>query len=196
MTENRHEQIIFGSDRQSGLRCIVAIHDTRRGPALGGCRMRDYASDDEAVKDALRLSRGMTYKAAIADLPFGGGKAVIMGDPRTHKTEALLRAFGRFLESLDGRYITAEDMGTTVADMDIVRQETRFARGFSGGSGNPSPATAFGVFIAIRAAAEHRLGRDDLCGVRVAVQGLGNVGYSLCDYLAEAGARAGASKLA
>ncbi len=184
-----HEQIIFGSDGESGLRCIVAIHNTRRGPALGGCRMRAYASDDEAVQDALRLSRGMTYKAAIADLPFGGGKAVIMGDPRTQKTAALLRAFGRFLESLDGRYITAEDMGTTVADMDMVRRETRFARGFSDGAGNPSPATAFGVFNAIRAAVEHRLGRDDLSAVRVAVQGLGNVGYRLCGYLADAGAR-------
>ena len=186
---DNHEQIIFGSDGESGLRCIIAIHSTRRGPALGGCRMRAYASEDEAVRDALRLSRGMTYKAAIADLPFGGGKAVIIGDPRTQKTEALLRAFGRFLESLDGRYITAEDMGTTVADMDVVRRETRFARGFSDGSGNPSPATAFGVFNAIRAAVEHRLGRGDLRGVRVAAQGLGNVGYRLCDYLAAAGAQ-------
>lgn len=185
---DNHQQVVFGCDPASGLRCIVAIHNTVRGPALGGCRMWDYDSDGEALADVLRLSRGMTYKSAVAGLPFGGGKAVIIGDPRTVKSEALLGAFGRFIDTLGGRYITAEDVGTTVNDMDIVRKETRFARGFADGSGNPSPATAFGVFTAIRAAVEHRAGDDDLSGLRIAVQGLGNVGYRLCAYLAEAGA--------
>lgn len=184
-----HEQVIFGSDRDSGLECIIAIHNTVRGPALGGCRMMDYASENEALTDALRLSRGMTYKAAVAGLPFGGGKAVIMGDPKSRKTNALLRAYGRFVESLGGRYITAEDIGTTVEDMDVVYQTTRFVRGLSDGSGNPSPATAYGVFSAIRAAVEFKMGSSDLSGLRVAVQGLGNVGYRLSAYLAEAGAR-------
>ncbi len=186
---DNHQQVVFGCDPASGLRCIVAIHNTVRGPALGGCRMWNYDSDGEALADVLRLSRSMTYKSAVAGLPFGGGKAVIIGDPRTAKSEALLRAFGRFLNTLGGRYITAEDVGTTVNDMDIVRQETAYARGLPNGSGNPSPATAFGVFMAIRAAVEHRTGDDDLSGLGVAVQGLGNVGYRLCGYLAEAGAR-------
>ncbi len=185
---DHHEQVIFGSHRESGLRCIVGIHSTVRGPALGGCRMWDYPSEAEALRDVLRLSRGMTYKAAVAGLPYGGGKAVIIGNPRTKKTGALLRAFGKFIDSLGGRYITAEDVGTTVADMDILRKETRFARGFSDGSGNPSPATAYGVFTAIRTAVEHKLGRRDLTGIKVAVQGIGNVGLTLCQYLAEAGA--------
>lgn len=123
-----HEQVVFGSDEDSGLKCIIAIHNTVRGPALGGCRMWDYATEDEALTDALRLSRGMTYKAAVAGLPYGGGKAVIMGDSKTRKTDALLRAYGRFVDSLGGRYITAEDVGTTVGDMDVVRETTRFAR--------------------------------------------------------------------
>ena len=185
---DRHEQVIFGSHGESGLRCIVAVHNTVRGPALGGCRMWDYASDDAALKDVLRLSRGMTYKAAVAGLPFGGGKAVIIGDPHSEKSEALLRAYGRFIDTLGGRYITAEDVGTTVADMDIVRQETGFATGLSGGAGDPSPATALGVYLGIRAAVEHALGRDSLAGIRIAVQGLGSVGYRLCRHLAEAGA--------
>ncbi len=184
-----HEQVVFGSDEDSGLKCIIAIHNTVRGPALGGCRMWDYATEDEALTDALRLSRGMTYKAAVAGLPYGGGKAVIMGDSKTRKTDALLRAYGRFVDSLGGRYITAEDVGITVGDMDVVRETTRFARGFTDGTGNPSPATAYGVFLAIRGAVEHKMGTSDLSGLRVAVQGLGNVGYRLSAYLAEAGAR-------
>ena len=184
-----HELVAFGSDPASGLKCIVAIHNTRLGPALGGCRMWDYASDDEALADALRLARGMTYKAAIAGLPVGGGKAVILGDARRDKSADLMRAFGRFIDSLGGRYITAEDVGTTAADMDIIAAQTRFVRGTSGGSGNPSPMTALGVYMAIRAAVEHGLGRTELCGVGVAVQGLGSVGYALCRHLAEAGAR-------
>ncbi len=186
---DHHEQVIFGSHIASGLRCIVAVHNTVRGPALGGCRMWNYASDDEALKDVLRLSRGMTYKAAVAGLPFGGGKAVIIGDAHSGKSEALLRAFGRFIDTLGGRYITAEDVGTTVADMDIVRQETRYAMGVSGGAGDPSPATAFGVYLGILAAVEHALGLDGLDGLKVAVQGLGSVGRRLCRHLAEAGAR-------
>ena len=186
---DNHEVVAFGRDVASGLRCIVAIHNTVRGPALGGTRMWNYETEDQAITDALRLSRGMTYKAAVANLPYGGGKAVIIGDPRTQKTEALLLAYGRFVESLNGRYITAEDVGTTVADMDIVRQETGYARGLSAGHGNPSPATAYGVFMAIRAAVRYRFGGDDLSNLTVAVQGLGNVGSRLCAYLAEAGAR-------
>ena len=184
-----HELVAFGSDPATGLKCIVAVHSTRLGPALGGCRMWDYASDDEALADALRLSHGMTYKAAIAGLPVGGGKAVIIGDARRGKSEGLMRAFGRFVDSLGGRYITAEDVGTTVADMDIIAAQTRFVRGTSGGSGNPSPMTALGVYMALRAAVEHGLGRAELSGVRVAVQGLGSVGYALCRHLADAGAR-------
>jgi leucine dehydrogenase len=151
--------------------------------------MWPYADDAAALDDVLRLSRGMTYKAALAGLSLGGGKAVIIGDARRHKSEALLLAMGRFVESLGGRYHTAEDVGTTVRDMDVLRRETAFAHGVSDGSGNPSPATAYGVFVGIRAAVRHRLGRDDLGGVVVAVQGLGNVGFRLAEYLAEAGAR-------
>jgi leucine dehydrogenase len=184
-----HEHVVFGSDPESGLRAIIAIHNTRRGPSLGGCRMWPYASTEEALQDALRLSRGMTYKAAITDLPYGGGKSVIIGDPKTHKTESLLRAMGRFVDSLGGRYHTAEDVGTTVEDMDVLRKETRFAHGFSGASGDPSPATAYGVYMGIRAAARFKHGHDELRGRTVAVQGLGNVGRRLCRYLADAGVR-------
>jgi leucine dehydrogenase len=151
--------------------------------------MWPYADEDAALRDVLRLSRGMTYKAAITGLPFGGGKSVIIGDPRTGKTEALLRAMGRFVNSLGGRYHTAEDVGTTVADMDILRKETRYAHGLSASSGDPSPATAYGVLMGIKAALAFRRGNDDLRGLTVAVQGLGNVGRRLCRYLAEAGAR-------
>ncbi len=184
-----HEAVIFHADPAFGLEAIVAIHSSVLGPAFGGLRMRAYASDTDALEDALRLSKGMTYKAAMADLPFGGGKAVIIGDPRIRKTEALLRTMGRFIESLNGRYHTADDMGTTVADMDVLRMETRFAHGFADASGKPPPATAFGVFAGIRAAVAQRLGRDDLDGLGVAIQGLGNVGARLARYLAEAGAR-------
>jgi leucine dehydrogenase len=184
-----HEQVVFHADPESGLRAIIAVHNTNLGPAFGGCRMRAYTSDADAIADVLRLSRGMTYKAAISNLPFGGGKSVIIGDPGTQKTDALLQAMGRFIHSLGGLYLTAEDVGTTVADMDILRRETPFAHGVSDGSGNPSPATAFGVYTGIRAAARHRLGRDDVQGLEVSVQGLGNVGYKLCEYLCEGGAR-------
>lgn len=184
-----HELVAYGADPDTGLRCIVALHSTTLGPALGGCRMWEYASDDEALKDVLRLSQGMTFKAAVAGLPYGGGKAVILGGAAKGKTPALMRAFGRFIDALGGRYITAEDVGTTVADMDAIARETKHVRGASGGSGNPSPMTALGVFKAIEAAVEHRFGRRSLAGLTVAVQGLGSVGYGLCRHLAAAGAR-------
>ena len=183
-----HEAVVFHSDPASGLRAIIAVHNTSRGPALGGCRMWPYANEQDAIEDVLRLSRGMTYKAAVADLPLGGGKAVIIGDPVKEKTSAKLQAMGRFVESLGGTYHTAEDVGTTVEDMDIMRAETEYVHGTSGGSGNPSPVTAFGVFQGIRAAARFRFGRNDVGGLKVAVQGLGHVGYRVCQYLNEADA--------
>lgn len=186
---DNHELVAFGSDAASGLKTIVAVHNTNLGPGLGGCRMWPYASDAEALRDALRLSRGMTYKAAMAGLPYGGGKSVIIGNPRKDKSDALLRAMGRFVHALGGRYHTAEDVGTTVEDMDVLRKETPYAHGFSSASGDPSPATAFGVFMGIRAAVQFAKGRSDLRGLTVAVQGLGNVGSRLCRYLADEGAR-------
>lgn len=182
-----HEQVVFCSDPSVGLRAIIAIHNTNLGPAMGGCRMWPYASEDEALGDVLRLSRGMTYKTALLGLPYGGGKAVVIGDPRSDKSEALLRAMGRFVDGLGGRYITAQDVGTTVRDMDVMRLETEHVRGLSNGTGNLSPATARGVYAGIRAAVAFRLGRNGLGGLRVAVQGLGSVGYGLCKFLAEDG---------
>ncbi len=184
-----HEQIVFCADAETGLRAIIAIHNPNLGPSLGGCRMWPYAGEDEALTDVLRLSKGMTYKAAISGLPLGGGKAVIIGDARADKTPDLMRAFGRFVGHLGGRYITAEDVGTAVADMDAIREVTRHVAGLSGGAGDPSPSTAHGVFIGIEAAIRHRLGAAGVNGLSVAVQGLGHVGYGLCRYLAEAGAK-------
>ncbi len=185
-----HEQVVFCRNDQAGLRAIIGIHDTTLGPSLGGCRLYPYASEADALRDVLRLSRGMTYKAAVAGLDLGGGKAVIIGEPSV-KSEALFRAFGRFVESLSGRYITAEDMNTTVADMDDIRRETTHVAGASealGGSGDPSPVTAWGVFHGIRASLEIVTGSPDLTGRKVAIQGLGNVGYHLAKYLAGGGA--------
>jgi leucine dehydrogenase len=188
-----HEQLAFGHDAASGLRAIIAIHSTALGPAAGGCRMWPYASMQEAVADALRLSRGMSYKNAMAGLPFGGGKAVIVGDPRKAKTPELLEAFGRFVHSFGGRYVTAEDVGTTVADMAHVARATRHVAGLGAvpgaAGGDPGPKTALGVCLGIRAAVRFRLQRADLEGVTVAVQGVGGVGYHLCALLAAAGAR-------
>lgn len=185
-----HEQVVFASDDASGLRAIIAVHDTSRGPALGGCRMWRYADEQDAVADVLRLSRGMTYKSALAELPFGGGKAVVIGDPARDKSEALWRAFGLAVDRLGGRYITAEDVGTAVADLEVVRQVTPHVSGIAeGGAGDPSPATAFGVLMGIKAAVRRRLGTDGLGGVRVAIQGLGHVGTGLAALLAEAGAK-------
>jgi leucine dehydrogenase len=185
-----HEQVIFFFDPASGLRAIIALHDTTLGPALGGCRMWPYASEAEAVTDVLRLAKGMTYKAAMAKLPFGGGKTVIIGDPRKDKSEALFRALGRAIDSLGGRYYTGEDVGTSPADMDWAGAETAYVLGrSSGSSGDPSPVTARGVWLGIRAAVEHRLGHADLTGVRVAIQGLGHVGYNVARLLAQDGAQ-------
>lgn len=185
-----HEEVVFCHDPDSGLKAIIAIHNTNRGPALGGCRMWPYASEEEALTDALRLSRGMTYKSALANLAYGGGKAVIIGDSHSMKSEALFRAMGRFVESLGGRYAIAEDVGISVGDVEIMAQETSHVAGVrAGGVGDPSPATAYGVYMGIRAAVAHRLGKSSLNGVTVAVQGVGHVGAYLCDYLAKDGAK-------
>jgi leucine dehydrogenase len=183
-----HQELLFAHDAASGLRALVAIHDTTLGPAFGGCRMHPYAGEQQAMTDVLRLSRGMTYKAAICELPYGGGKSVIIADPRRDKTPALLRAMGRLVETFGGRYIVADDMGTTLADLVVMRQVTRHTAAATAAAQQVLPATAFGVFEALRAAAEVCLGRHDLEGLRVAVQGLGNVGMPLCGYLAAAGA--------
>lgn len=187
-----YEQLIFCHDAASGLKAIICIHDTTLGPALGGCRMWTYASEEDAIVDALRLARGMTYKAAAAGLNLGGGKTVIIGDPKKDKNEAMFRALGRYIQSLGGRYITAEDVGTTVADMDIIHQETDYVTGVSpefGSSGNPSPVTAYGVYVGMKAAAKVAFGSDSLAGKTVAVQGVGSVGYHLCKHLHEEGAK-------
>lgn len=182
-----HEQVVFSQNERDGLKSIIAIHSSRLGPALGGCRVWDYSSEDEAITDVLRLSRGMSYKAALAGLPLGGGKSVILAD-RSQKTPAMMRAMGRAVERLGGRYIIAEDVGVEVADMDEVAKETRHVSGISGGVGDPSPWTAEGVFLALRAAVKRRLARD-LDGVSVSVKGLGHVGANLCALLAGAGAK-------
>ncbi len=187
---DNHEQVVFCHDEASGLKAIIAIHNTNRGPSLGGCRMWPYASEEEAVTDVLRLSRGMTYKSALAKLPYGGGKSVIIGDPRLDKSPALFRAMGRAVQRLAGRYIVAEDVGISVPDVELMQQETRHVAGTTaGGAGDPSPATAYGVYMGLRAAVQHRLGQNELDGLTVAVQGLGHVGYYLCKHLAEDGAR-------
>jgi leucine dehydrogenase len=186
-----HEQVVFCNNSEVGLRAIIAIHNTTLGPALGGTRMWPFASEEEALIDVLRLSRGMTYKAAASGLNLGGGKAVIIGDPKTDKTEELFRAFGRYIQSLGGRYITAEDVGTSVEDMEYVYMETKHVTGITtahGGSGDPSPVTAYGVYQGIRAAALEKMGRDSLDGLRVAVQGAGHVGYYLVENLVKDGA--------
>jgi leucine dehydrogenase len=192
MAEMGHERVLFCSHPQAGLRAIIAVHSTALGPGLGGVRMWPYASDEEALLDVLRLSRGMTYKAAAAGLNLGGGKAVILGDPRKDKSEALFRSFGRYVESLGGVYVTAEDVGTGMADMDQIRHETRWVTGVSpahGGHGDPSQATAFGVLQGMKAAVRCRFGGDSLCGRSVALQGIGSVGYLLGEYLKAEGAK-------
>ncbi|WP_286883453.1 branched-chain amino acid dehydrogenase [Aneurinibacillus sp. UBA3580] len=191
MEKYDYEQLVFCQDQNSGLKAIIAIHDTTLGPALGGTRMWTYDTEEEAIEDALRLARGMTYKAAGAGLNLGGGKAVIIGDPRKDKNEEMFRAFGRYIQGLNGRYITAEDVGTTVADMDTIHMETDYVTGVSpafGSSGNPSPVTAYGVYRGMKAAAKEAFGTDDLSGKIIAVQGVGNVAYNLCRHLHEEGA--------
>ena len=183
-----HERVVYVNDAASGLRAIVAIHSTALGPAFGGCRLFPYKSDAEALTDALRLAKGMTYKAAICGLPYGGGKSVVIGDPRRDKTPALLRAMGRAVEDLNGRYIVADDVGTTLDDLAIMRAETRHTAAATSAAKQPLPVTAWGVFNAIRAGARRVFGRDDFKGLTVAVQGLGHVGYPLCRFLSENGA--------
>lgn len=187
-----HERVLFGQDAESGLRCIIAIHSTELGPALGGTRFYPYADEAAALEDVLRLSGAMTLKNAVAGLDLGGGKAVVIGDPRKLKTERLLRALARMVDSLGGRYLTAEDVGMTLADMDLMRRETRWVTGGSiesGGSGDPSPVTARGLFAGLRAAAEARWGKADLGGRHVVIQGIGKVGYAYARHLADAGCR-------
>ena len=182
-----HERVVFACDRDSGLKAIIAVHSTALGPAFGGCRMWPYADEAQALADVLRLSRGMTHKAAICSLPYGGGKAVIIGDPRD-KTPALLRAMARAVEELRGRYIIADDIGTTLEDLAVMREVTRHTAAATAGAQQPLAVTAYGVLMAIGAAVEHRLGAAGLAGLRVAVPGLGNVGFPLCGYLQDEGA--------
>ncbi|NDI34066.1 Glu/Leu/Phe/Val dehydrogenase dimerization domain-containing protein [Chengkuizengella sediminis] len=188
-----YEQVVFCQDKKSGLKAIISIHDTTLGPALGGSRMWPYVKEEDAVLDVLRLSRGMTYKAAAGGLNLGGGKSVIIGNPRTDKNPEMFRAFGRFIESLSGRYITAEDVGTTEEDMNNIHKETNHVTGVTlssrGAGGNPSPSTGYGVYRGLKAAAYEKFGTDNLEGKVVAVQGLGNVAYALCGYLHKEGAK-------
>ena len=186
---SEHEQVTFCHDPASGLKAIIAIHNTTRGPGLGGCRMWPYQNEAEAIDDVLRLSKGMSYKNALANLPLGGGKSVIIGDPAKDKSPALFKAMGRFVESLGGRYIIAEDVGTKPDDMTYIHQETEHVRGLKGGAGDPSPATAWGVFRGLEATAQERFGKNSLMDMKVAVQGLGAVGFHLCRHLHAAGAK-------
>lgn len=188
---DEYEQVAFCHDRATGLRAIIAIHSTRLGPALGGCRFYDYPTEDDAVEDVLRLARAMTYKSAAAGLDLGGGKSVIIGEPAKLKSEALLRSFARYVDSLSGRYLVAEDVGTSQADMDLMLRESRFVTGTSpslGGSGDPSPVTSWGVLHALRAVAEHLDGEASLVGRRVVVVGVGKVGGALVRHLVTEGA--------
>ena len=192
LAKKDHEQVIYCQDQESGLKAIIAIHDTTLGPALGGCRMWAYENEDLALRDVLRLSRGMTYKSAAAGLNLGGGKAVIIGNPKTDKSETLFRAYGRFVQGLAGRYITAEDVGTTVREMEWVRMESDFVTGISralGGSGDPSPVTALGCYEGIKASVKWKTGNESLEGRKIAVQGVGAVGYHLVQHLTRDGAR-------
>ncbi len=188
LSKNSHEQLVFCNDIETGLKAIIGIHNTVLGPALGGTRMWNYRSDAEAVTDVLRLARGMTYKAAISGLNLGGGKAVIIGDASMIKSEALLRRFGRFVESLNGKYVTAEDVNMSPEDMEFIAMETRHVTGLSetvGGGGDPSPVTAYGVYVGMKAAAKQAFGSDSLAGKRISVQGTGHVGMHLLEYLAK-----------
>lgn len=193
---DEHEQLAFFSDKKTGLKAIIAVHNSNLGPALGGCRMWNYATDEEALRDVLRLSKGMTYKSALANLKLGGGKSVIIGDPHKHKSEALLGAMGHFLERTGNRYIAAEDSGTSVADLKVMGRFTDNVAGITervginglACNGDPSPATAYGTFVGLKAAVKRQYGHDDLKGLKVAIQGVGNVGYRLARYLKLAGA--------
>jgi len=188
MVGRNHEQVSYFYDEHTGLKCIISVHNTILGPGLGGCRVWNYKNEQEALIDVLRLSRGMTYKAAIAGLNLGGAKAVILADNNTVKNEAYFRSFGRFVEAMGGRYITAEDVGTSVRDMEWVRSETDYVVGISrslGGSGDPSVVTAYGVYIGIKACAKEKFNQTDLDGLKIAIQGLGHVGMYLVEYLSK-----------
>lgn len=192
VAEMGHEQVVFCHDEATGLKAIIGIHNTVLGPALGGTRMWNYASEQEALTDVLRLSRGMTFKAAISGLNLGGGKAVIIGDANTMKTEAFLRRFGKFVNSLNGKYYTAEDVNMKTSDMEYIGMETKYVTGLPesmGGGGDPSPVTAFGVFMGMKAAAKKVYGTDNLAGKKVAVQGVGQVGMHLVEHLVKEGAK-------
>lgn len=192
MMNFNHEQVVFCNDNETGLKAIVAVHNTVLGPSLGGLRMWAYKNEMEALNDVLRLSRGMTYKSSLAGLNLGGGKAVIIGDAKKDKTEALLRRFGKFINSLGGKYITAEDVGMGSRDMEVISMETKYVSGLPqtmGGSGDPSPVTAYGVYLGMKAAAKEKYGSDSLAGKKVAVQGIGNVGENLVKHLTKEGAK-------
>ncbi len=192
LSNKEHEQVVMCSDPDTGLRAIIAIHNTTLGPALGGTRMWNYKNEEEALRDVLRLSRGMTYKSAISGLNLGGGKAIIIGDARTDKTEALFRAFGRFVDGLGGRYITAEDVGMTEKEMEWIYSETKYVTGIPkalGGSGNPSPVTAYGVYMGAKACAKKAYGSDSLEGKKIALQGAGNVASFFAKHAAKEGAK-------
>jgi len=192
LSNKEHEQVVICSDPATGLKAIIAIHNTTLGPALGGTRMWDYESEEAAMRDVLRLSRGMTYKSAISGLNLGGGKAVIIGDPHTEKTEALFRSFGRFVDGLGGRYITAEDVGMTEKEMEWIYSETKYVTGIPkalGGSGNPSPVTAYGVYMGVKACANKAYGSDSLEGKKIALQGAGNVASYFARHAAKEGAK-------
>jgi leucine dehydrogenase len=191
LTQMGHEQVVFCNDEATGLKAIIAIHNTVLGPALGGTRMWNYTTEQEAITDVLRLSRGMTFKAAISGLNLGGGKAVVMGDVKTLKTEAFMRRFGKFVNSLNGKYITAEDVNMKTADMEYIGMETKHVTGLPesmGGSGDPSPVTAYGVYLGMKSTAKKVFGSDDLNGKKIAVQGVGQVGTHLVEHLVKEGA--------
>lgn len=192
MSLHNHEQVVFCNDNATGLKAIIAIHNTVLGPSLGGTRMWNYANEMEALHDVLRLSRGMTYKSSVAGLNLGGGKAVIIGDAKKIKSEALLRRFGKFVDSLGGKYITAEDVAMTSRDMEIIHMETKNVSGLPenmGGSGDPSPVTAYGVYVSMKASAREVWGNDSLSGKKVLVQGIGHVGEVLVSHLTKEGAK-------
>ncbi|MDZ4752172.1 MAG: Glu/Leu/Phe/Val dehydrogenase dimerization domain-containing protein [Flavobacteriales bacterium] len=192
MSKYDHEQVVFCQDKATGLRAIIAVHNTVLGPAVGGTRMWNYATEGEALTDVLRLSRGMTYKSALAGLNIGGGKAVIIGDSRKDKNEALMRRFGRFVDSLGGKYITAEDVGISVKDMEYVKMETEHVVGlpdYMNGGGDPSPVTAYGTYMGMKASIKHQTGSDSLEGKKVVVQGVGHVGEYLVGYLTKENAK-------
>lgn len=188
MNNLEHEQVVFCQDKSTGLKAIIAIHNTVLGPSMGGTRMWNYASDEDAIEDVLRLSRGMTFKSALAGLNIGGGKAVIIGDARAQKDEYLMRRFGKFVNSLNGKYYTAEDMNITMRDIEYMSMETPFVVGkpqYMGGSGDPSPMTAYGVYVGMKAGAKRAYGDDSLSGKNILVQGAGQVGKYLVDHLVE-----------